>query len=190
MSVFTSILHKTSSGKNLLVLFLSSHLILLSMLLFTFPKINSQIGSKAFDLLTFGYSRPLAQNIIDKLDASTTQVYLFPQLTLLDLFYPLLLALFLSSLLFRLIQKNSPLKTLLLWIPFLGMLFDYSENVCIILMITKTIEASEIVVKISSSLTLLKGLFTTLAWLAILFYALPHLVEVYIRFKQLAKGPL
>ncbi|UZR96996.1 hypothetical protein [Chondrinema litorale] len=56
-------------------------------------------------------------------------------------------------------------------IPFLAMLFDYSENICIILMITKSIELSQPVVFLSSTFTILKGLLTSIAWLAILIYA-------------------
>lgn len=172
MSIFTSLLQKTSSVKNVCILFVASHLILLSMMVFTFPVINNQIGTKAFDLQPFGYSVSMAESIVNKLDAQTTQLYLFPQLTFLDLFYPLLLALFLSSLLFRFVNSDSKLGLLIVMIPFLAMIFDYSENICIILMITKSIEISESLVFISSSFTVLKGVLTSISWIAILIYAI------------------
>lgn len=172
MSIFTSLLQKTSSVKNVCILFVASHLILLSMMVFTFPVINNQIGTKAFDLQPFGYSVSMAESIVNKLDAQTTQLYLFPQLTFLDLFYPLLLALFLSSLLFRFVNSDSKIGLLIVMIPFLAMIFDYSENICIILMITKSIEISESLVLISSSFTVLKGVLTSISWIAILIYAI------------------
>lgn len=176
MSILQSLLQKYSSVKNVCLLFVLSHLILLSMMVFTFPKIHKQIGINAFDLQTFGYSVSVAETIINNLDSQTTQLYLFPQLTLLDLFYPFLLALFLSSFLFRLVNTNSKSGLLLLIIPFLAMVFDYLENICIILMITKSIEISKWFVFTSSSFTVLKSTLTSTAWLALLIFIIKWLI--------------
>lgn len=176
MSIFTLLLQKTSSVKNLCILFASSHLILLSMLVFTFPLINNQIETKAFDLQTFGYSVSTAELIINNLNTQTTQLYLFPQLIVLDLFYPLLLALFLSSLLFRIVNTSSKLGLSIMIIPFLAMVFDYSENICIILMISKSIKISESFVFISSSFTVLKSILTSISWTVILIYSIKWLI--------------
>lgn len=190
MSIFTSLLQKTSSVKSVCILFVASHLILLSMMVFTFPVINNQIGTKAFDLLTFGYSVSMAESIVNNLDDQTTDLYLFPQLTLLDLFYPFLLALFLSSFLFRLIKisrvKNK-IASLILFIPFLAMIFDYSENICIILLISKSIKISETIVLLSSTFTVLKGVLTSIAWVAILVYSINWLKMKIIKNKQPSK---
>lgn len=175
MSIISSLLQKTSTVKRICILFVTSHLLLLSMMVFTFPAINEQIETNAFDLQTFGYSITTAETIVNNLNHQTTQLYIFPQLTFLDLLYPLLLAIFLSSLLFRLVNKNRKIESLLVFIPFLAMIFDYLENICIILMISKTIELSEIFVLISSSFTILKSITTSIAWLAILFYTIKWL---------------
>ncbi|WP_299429619.1 hypothetical protein [uncultured Maribacter sp.] len=191
MSFLNSILLKTSSVKKIGVTFVASHFILLIMMVYTFPVINSQIGTKAFDLQNLGYSLSTAELIISKLNNETTNLYLFPQLTLLDVFYPFLLALFLSSFLFRLIKiTNSSTRITfpLLLLPFLAMVFDYSENICIILMITKSVEISKSFVLLSSTLTILKSLLTTFSWIAILIYAM-----MWIRIKILnrkAKTPM
>lgn len=79
-------------------LFLISHAILLLMLLITFPQINDKLGTEAFDLRTFGYSIEEAKMMLQNLDQITINFYLFPQLFLLDILYPILLALFLSTL--------------------------------------------------------------------------------------------
>ncbi len=176
MSILSSLLQKTSSVKSICILFVVSHLVLLSMMVFTFPVINDQIGTKAFDLQTFGYSVSMAKSIVNNLDPATTQLYLFPQLTFLDLLYPFLLALFLSSLLFRLANNNSKIGSLIVVIPFLAMISDYSENICVILMISKSIEVSESLVFISSSFTVLKSILTFIAWLAMLILALKWLI--------------
>lgn len=175
MSILISLLQKTSSVKRVCILFIVSHLVLLSMMLFTFPVINNQIGTKAFDLQSFGYSVSTAEYIVNNLNDQTTNLYLFPQLTLLDLLYPFLLALFLSSFLFRLFlitKTKNKANSILLIVPFLAMGFDYLENICVILMISKSIEISESFVLLSSSFTVLKGTLTSIAWLTILIYSI------------------
>tara|TARA_R110002049_G_scaffold259883_3_gene435739 strand:- start:301 stop:792 length:492 start_codon:yes stop_codon:yes gene_type:complete len=145
------------------------------MWLYTLPVINNQIGTQVFDLQTFGYNISEAASIVDTLNNETRALYLFPQLTLLDLFYPFLLALFLSSLLFRLfiISKTaSKLTSILLVVPFLAMIFDYAENICVVLMITKTIELTDAIVFLSTTFTVLKGVLTSIAWIAILIYTI------------------
>ncbi len=175
MSILHSFLLKTSSVKNIFISFVASHFVLLLMMTLTFPVINNQIGTKAFDLQTFGYSVSEAESIVNNLNAQTTDLYLFPQLTLLDLLYPFLLALFLSSLLYRLIKitgAKSNIESLWLIIPFVAMIFDYSENVCIILMISRSIEITETVVILSSTFTVIKGFLTSIAWITIFAYTI------------------
>ena len=175
MSILNSLLLKTSSVKKICISFVASHLVLLLMWLFTLPVIHDQIGTQVFDLQTFGYDVSVAESIVDNLNNETTALYLFPQLSLLDVLYPFLLALFLSSLLFRLFkitQTKSKVTSILLVVPFLAMIFDYAENIGVILMITKSIEISETIVLLSSTFTVLKGLLTSIAWIAILVYAI------------------
>ncbi|MRI01686.1 hypothetical protein GH721_14180 [Kriegella sp. EG-1] len=178
MAFLLSLLQRTSTLKNIFVLFITSHLVLLAMMLYTFPVIHTQIKTKVFDLQTFGYSFETAKSILNNLNDQTTTLYLFPQLTLFDLFYPCLLALFLSSFLFRLLQLTSVENkkiTMLILIPFVAMLFDYLENICIILLISKAINISETFVSIASCFTLLKGVLTSIAWVAILTYSIKWL---------------
>lgn len=174
MSKLNSFLQKTSSVKNICISFLASHLVLLLMMVYTFPVINHQIGTSAFDLQPLGYSLSLAESIVSSLDDDSRALYLFPQLTVLDLLYPFLLATFLGSLLFRLrklTETKSRIASAFLVIPFAAMICDYSENMFVILMITESIELSEFIVFLSSTCTLLKGLLTSLAWMGILFYS-------------------
>ena len=186
MSILNSLLLKTSSVKKICISFVASHLVLLLMMIFTLPVINDQIGTKTFDLQTLGYSVSVAESIVNNLNDETTALYLFPQLTLLDVLYPLLLALFLSSLLFRLskiTKTTSKVTSILLVVPFLAMIFDYAENICVILMITQSVGISEKLVLLSSSFTVLKGVLTTIAWIVILVYAI-----IWFRTKILGKN--
>jgi len=95
-------LNRMSSKTGIIILFLLAHLVLFLMMVFTFPRINAQFGTQAFDLKTFGYSQEEATLMIQNLDQSTIDFYIFPQLLLLDILYPILLALFLSTLIIRL----------------------------------------------------------------------------------------
>lgn len=172
MSFFKAILKKTSSINYLSFLFIISHSILLLMITYTFPIINNQINTKAFDLQSFGYSFSQAKTIVNNLNEYTTNLYVYPQLTFLDVLYPILLALFLSSFLYRLKTiTSSKIHFFLLIFPFIAMFCDYLENGCILLMVTKTIELTKSFVYISSSFTILKSSFTTITWISIMYYS-------------------
>lgn len=102
-------------------------------------------------------------------DQSTIDLYLFPQLFLLDILYPILLALFLSTLIIRLsnlikVNQNHVFSSLFI-LPFIAMFIDYFENIMVSLMITNV---SSEVIKTASLFTQMKGGFTTLSCLAIL----------------------
>lgn len=155
-------------------LFILSHSILLLMLLITFPQINAKFGTEAFDLKTFGYSDKEALLMLQNLDKVTIDFYIFPQLFLLDLLYPILLALFLSTLIIRfsnLIKINEyHVFSNLFILPFIAMIFDYIENVMITLMLINPINVTPNVIKTASICTQLKGVFTTFSWFVILIF--------------------
>ncbi|MDX5583682.1 MAG: hypothetical protein QNK20_01965 [Aureibaculum sp.] len=161
-----------ASKTRITALFLLSHTVLLLMMLFTFPQINAKLGTQAFDLKTFGYSQLEATMMLRNLDQSTIDFYLFPQLFLLDILYPILLALFLSTLIIRLsnlvkINQNHVFSNLFI-LPFIAMFIDYFENILITLMIINPTNVSSGVIKTASIFTQMKGGFTTLSWLVIL----------------------
>lgn len=165
-------LTRLASVSGITVLFLISHAVLLLMMLFTFPKINASFGTQAFDLKPFGYSTSEAAIMLQNLDQSTIDLYLFPQLFLLDLLYPILLALFLGALIIRLSDltmiNHHHIFSNLFILPFIAMIFDYLENIMIAFMITNPTNLLSGVVQTASILTILKGVFTTLSWLVII----------------------
>ena len=176
-------LERIASKTGILILFLLSHAVLLIMILFTFPHINAKLGTQAFDLKTFGYSQSEATLMLQNLDQSTIDLYLFPQLFLLDILYPILLALFLSTLIIRLsnlisINQDHVFSNLFV-LPFIAMLFDYIENIMISVMITNSTNVSSVVIKTASIFTLMKGVFTTLSWLVILALLIAWLINIW-----------
>lgn len=174
-------LERIASKNGITALFLLSHTVLLLMMLFTFPRINAKFGTQAFDLKTFGYSQSEARMMLRNLDQSTIDLYLFPQLFLLDILYPILLALFLSTLIIRLsdlikINQNHLFSNLFI-LPFIAMFFDYFENIMISLMIINPTSVSSGVVKTASIFTQLKGAITTLSWLVVLILLVIWLIN-------------
>lgn len=161
-----------TSKSSIISLFFLSHVILLLMLVFSFPQINAKLGTEAFDLKTFGYAQEEALLMLQNLDQATIDFYLFPQLFLLDLLYPILLALFLSTLIIRLSnlinlnQKHIVSNVFIL--PFIAMFFDYIENVMIALMLSNPTHVLPEVIKTASICTQIKGILTTISWLFIL----------------------
>jgi len=165
-------LNRMSSKSGIIILFLLAHLVLIMMMVFTFPRINAQIGSQAFDLKTFGYSQEEAALMIQNLDQSTIDFYIFPQLLLLDILYPILLALFLSTLIIRLsnligLRPNHIYSNLFI-LPFIAMLIDYLENSMILVMISNPEDISSGLIKAASIFTQMKSAFTTMSWIVIL----------------------
>ena len=165
-------LERMASKPGLIGLFLLSHTVLLLMMLFTFPRINAKLGTQAFDLKTFGYSQSEATMMLQNLDQSTVDFYLFPQLFLLDLLYPVLLALFLSTVIIRLsdLVKIRPdhVFSNLFMLPFLAMFIDYFENIMISFMLLNRTSVTSGPIKTASIFTQMKGGFTTLSWLVII----------------------
>lgn len=179
-------LERLSTTLGIITLFLLAHSVLLIMMLYTFPRINDKFGTQAFDLKTFGYSFSEATMMLKNLDQSTINFYLFPQIFLLDILYPILLALFLSAVIIRLtnsIQYNSKnIFSNLFILPFIAMLFDYFENILISIMITNPTNASFTLIKTASIITQLKSVFTTLSWIVIVI-----LLGIWIKKKWFAK---
>ena len=161
-----------ATKKGIIISFLAAHAVLLVMMLFSFPRINKAFETAAFDLKTFGYSYEEALVMLENLDDVTRDFYIFPQLFLLDVLYPFLLALFLSLVIVRLsnlihINKNHFISYLFV-LPYFAMLCDYAENIFIFLMISNDESPSKAFVNLASTLTQLKGGFTTLSWISIL----------------------
>ena len=178
-----------SSPKGIIILFLLAHSVLGMMMIFTFPRINDRLGTQAFDLKTFGYSESEALLMLQNLDSTTIDFYIFPQLLLLDVLYPISLALFLSAVMIRLSRlirlSRDQIYSNLFLLPFFAMMADYLENVMILLLIKNPTDPSLIVIQVASILTQMKGAITTLSWILILV-----LLVIWLTKKRQERGTL
>ncbi len=176
---FYRIVEGTSTKKGIVILFVTAHLTLLCMMLYTFPRINAKMGTEAFDLKTFGYSTAEALDMIGKLDQATIDFYIFPQLFFLDLLYPFLLATFLAACMVRLFSltaiRSDHLFSNVFMLPFLAMCFDYLENISIYFMISGEGDPSKGLIRAASFFTSLKSGFTIISWIIILIIFIVYL---------------
>lgn len=164
MKIITETLQRLATGKLVLLLFALTMAVYSLMLLYTIPKVESFApGIALFDLSPTGYSYQHTITLLESLGEAGRNVYLFQQLPV-DFIYPGLFAFSYSLLLTWLFAKsfevNSRIFSLAL-IPALGGLFDYLENISIIVLINSFPNISQNLVGIASTFTLLKSAFTT-----------------------------
>jgi len=167
----TNILHslkKVASGKTVLILFIATMAIYLLMLFYTIPLVGSYAHNmELFDMSPSGYSYQYAMSLLERLGDAGRTIYLTRQLPL-DFIYPGLFAVSYTLLLIWLFSKSIEITSkiyYLAFIPALGGLFDYLENIFIIRMITSFPDLSTGLVQVASTFTLLKSIFTTVFFL-------------------------
>jgi len=159
------LLNKYSTGRNVLALFVITQIIYGFMLLYTIPNVmNHANGMKLLDMQPTGYNAEYAKNLFDNLGAIGREAYLFRQIPV-DMIYPFLFAVTYSLLLTFLFKKSFNPKSKingLSLIPIVGGLFDYLENVGIIIMLSLYPIFSESIANITNVFSVLKSIFITL----------------------------
>jgi len=170
MTKFIHYLQKLASGKTVLILFIVTMSVYLLMLFYTIPMVESFAPNTAlFDLSPSGYSYSHAMSLLEELGNEGRQFYLSRQLPL-DFIYPGLFAVSYTLLLIWLFSKSFKDTSkifYLAFIPALGGLFDYLENIYIIRMISAFPDLSARLVQTASTFTMLKSVFTTVFFLVL-----------------------
>lgn len=140
------------SKNRIVILFLTAHLIYLVMMIIG-PLITKDMTLEIFDIRMFGgYNLNDVNQFNQEISDYGRNIYLYVQIPL-DLLYPLLASLFFFSY-FKREFKNKNIAM----IGFLSMIFDYAENICVIIFLTSSSLTSGIVM-IGSISTILKGIF-------------------------------
>lgn len=172
-------LQKIASGKVVLLFFTLTMAVYLFMLLYTIPRVASFApGIALFDLSPNGYSYQHAISLLEVLGEAGRNAYLFQQLPV-DFIYPGLFAVSYTLLLIWLFAKSFKVNSMMFYlamVPALGGLFDYLENIFIILMITSFPDFSQAIVVMASTLTILKSIFTTVFFLLLTVGVISFLV--------------
>ncbi len=146
---------KKNRHKLIILLFIAAHVIFFVMTLIQ-PSIVEGVSLKMFDLMMFkGYDLAYATTFINEISNRGRNIYLFVQIPL-DFLYPLLLSIFFSLFFYEQTKSRD-----LAFLGFATMIFDYMENIFIILILTSTNLSSNIV-GIASKATITKGIFYAL----------------------------
>ena len=127
-------------------------------------------GLQIFDMKPNGYSFTYAKELLGNLGKGGRNFYLFRQLPL-DFVYPLLFMMSNILILSFFLKKIGKLESwfLLVLFPVIAGIFDYLENLGLIYLLTSYPRISEIGVRIISTFTVIKSLFTSLYFVILLF---------------------
>ena len=132
---------------------------------------------KLFDMSPVGYTHAYAKELLSAIGPEGRRLYLTRQLPL-DFIYPGLFAITYTLMLVWLFSKRYDRQSkifFLVFVPAVADLFDYLENIVIILMLRSFPDLSFELVKISSIFSISKSVFTIIFFL-LLFYGLGVLV--------------
>lgn len=132
-----------------------------TMILWTLPDITTEAdGLVPFDLRPTGYGADEARNFLNALSNEGRETYLGPQ-RLLDVLYPVLLALVLAGAARALVRRGAA-RLLLLLVILGGMLADYTENTLVAGLLT-TDPVTDAAIAAASRATIVKSALTGLA---------------------------
>lgn len=131
-------IHKNSSGKKVLGLFILTNAVYVFMLTVTIPMtMEFSSGMKLLDMMPLGYDLDYVDKLFETLGEGGRGKYLTSQIPV-DMFYPLLFGLSYSLLFGYFLKKlnmyNAP-YFYLCFLPIIVMIFDYLENIGIIIML-------------------------------------------------------
>jgi len=165
MKKVISFLQNVSSGKTVLFTIILTMAVYLFMLFYSIPKVESFAPKLAlFDLSPSGYSYEHAILLLESLGKTGRNLYLSLQLPA-DFFYPGLFAISYSLLLNWVFKKSFNSKSnifYLTFVPVIGGLFDYLENICILRMIKLFPDFPKQLVVVASTFTVIKSIFSTI----------------------------
>ncbi|MCU7935665.1 MAG: hypothetical protein KZQ99_12425 [Candidatus Thiodiazotropha sp. (ex Dulcina madagascariensis)] len=173
------LLQKYATGRVVLVLFTLTMVVYLTMLFYSIPAVVSFAPDMTlFDLSPSGYTFDYAVALLEALGPKGRTTYLTLQLPL-DFFYPGLFAITYSLLLIWLFRKGTKAGSKILYfalVPIFAGLFDYIENVYIVIMLKSFPDIPSRIVESASLFTILKSSFTTI-FFVLFFWALIRFVK-------------
>ncbi len=144
------------------------------MLSWTLPAISAAAGGLApFDMRPGGYSPEAAQAFLSALSADGHALYTGPQ-RWLDLFYPPLLAITLSGLIWRFFESRR-VRIVLVAIAFGGMVTDWGENIAVARLLAGNTGNGAIL--LASTLTITKSALQTIVICAAVFAVIRAVVQ-------------
>lgn len=162
---------KNSTGIKVLIFFIAANLVYAYMVFISGPHVMQfSNGIKILDLLPGGYDLPYVKSLFDILGEEGRYAYLYKQIPP-DMIYPLLFAissaLLLAYFLKKLNKQNSAVFNLV-FIPVLGGIADYAENIGTIWLLVLFPDLSETAVRVNSVFTVLKSSLISVYFLVLI----------------------
>jgi hypothetical protein len=158
-------IQKYSTGKNVIILFSITMVVYLTILLYSIPKVVSSAPEiKLFDVSPSGYTTEYAISLLNAIGQEGRELYLSLQLPL-DFIYPGLFIISYSLLFAWLLKKNYSLESKVyyaIYIPIFAGLFDYTENVLIIMMLKTYPNLNSNLVTVASFATITKSILSSI----------------------------
>ena len=159
-----SILNQYSTGKAVIVSLLITNVFYGILLFYTIPELNNYSGEmKILDVKPMGYSAEYAKLLLEKLGTDGRNKYLNKQIPV-DMVYPLMFAISYSLLLTYLLKKTFHSQSNiyhLTILPIFAGLFDYLENIGIVIMLYEYPGFSHALANITNIFTVIKSVLTT-----------------------------
>ena len=166
-----SFLQSASSGKTVLILFVLTNVVYVTILGYSIPLVLSfSPASMLFDMSPAGYSYAEAMELLKSLGPDGRNAYLTIQIPI-DLLYPAMFGVSYALMITWILKQGLPKHSrvyLLAFVPVFAGLFDYLENASIVAMLYAFPDVSEILVTSASSFTIAKSGLTTLFFLVLL----------------------
>lgn len=157
-------LQARATNRLVLLLFVVTMAIYLFILFYTIPAVLANAPEmQLFDMSPGGYSFTYAKDLLDALGPAGRQTYLTLQLPV-DFVYPGLFAISYTLLLVWLFNKGFAKRSPIFYcalVPAVAGLFDYLENIGIIIMLRSYPQLSPVAVSLTSVSSVIKSIFTT-----------------------------
>lgn len=157
------VLQERATGRLVLILFMVTMAVYAVILLYTIPAVLANAPEmRLFDMSPSGYSLDYAVELLNALGTEGRRTYATLQLPI-DFIYPGLFAISYTLLLVWLFKKRFAHRSsifYLAFVPAVAGLFDYLENVGIILMLRTFPEISTTAAAFASTSSVIKSLFT------------------------------
>ena len=165
-------IQKYATGRTVLLMFFITMAVYLVILLYTIPAVTAQAPEmKLFDMSPGGYDLLYAKKLLNSIGPAGRETYIKRQLPI-DFIYPGLFAVTYTLMLVWLFAKrfdgNSKVFFLAL-VPAIAGLFDYFENIGIIIMLSSYPNIAPLVVQVSSLFSIIKSMLTVAFYLLFLF---------------------
>jgi hypothetical protein len=167
-------------GSRVLFFFILANIVYAFMLLVTIPKVMSYSGSmKIPDMMPTGYNPEYMNSLLNQLGEEGRNAYLFRQIPV-DMVYPLLFAISWCLVLAWLFKKLNYHNTKLIYLTFLPVfagLFDYLENIGMIIILNRYPENGDILTHITNVFSILKSILTTSYFVVLIVTVLVFLIK-------------